>query len=209
MLYVIEKAKPYTRVKRGKLEHVKGYAGLSAPGKFVEKPVGQMVKENWNEKLQGISYERASELEGHDSPRISSAYFHFDRLTSQEQENTIQAYREEFKEAKKYQKDVLKDTGKTYAEVRKRKEEGKSIGGDKSMILPSILDKRRQAKRAVDRAKSIISDLSNRQEGLKKSGDATCPYDNLNGVQLRRFKQGAFWIREFKCPRGHVWQRTQ
>ena len=44
---------------------------------------------------------------------------------------------------------------------------------------------------------------------LKKSGDATCPYDNLNGVQLRRFKQGAFWVREFRCPRGHVWQRTQ
>ena len=46
-------------------------------------------------------------------------------------------------------------------------------------------------------------------EEVRKAGDATCPYDGMNGVQLRRFKQGAFWIREFRCPKGHVWQRTQ
>ena len=46
-------------------------------------------------------------------------------------------------------------------------------------------------------------------EEVRKAGDATCPYDGQNGVQLRRFKQGAFWIREFRCPKGHIWQRTQ
>lgn len=59
------------------------------------------------------------------------------------------------------------------------------------------------------RLKELGVELNAGKVYLKKSGDATCPYDNLNGVQLRRFKQGAFWIREFKCPRGHVWQRAQ
>lgn len=54
-----------------------------------------------------------------------------------------------------------------------------------------------------------------KEKGLEKSlakagsSDYTCPYDGLSGIQLRRFKQGAFWVREFRCPRGHVWQRVQ
>lgn len=44
---------------------------------------------------------------------------------------------------------------------------------------------------------------------VKKSSGITCPYDGLNGIQLRRYKQDAVWIREFRCPRGHVWQTVQ
>jgi GNAT superfamily N-acetyltransferase len=55
-----------------------------------------------------------------------------------------------------------------------------------------------------------IVDFEERNKRLKKSsGDYECPYDGLPGVQLRRFKQGAFWVREFRCSRGHVWQRVQ
>lgn len=132
------------------------------------KSAGQMVKDSWSEKLQGIPYERASELEGHDTPRMSAAYFHFDELTPQEQENTIQTYKNELEEAKRRQKDVLKETGKTYAEIRGRREKGISLGGDKSMLAPLSSSRRREAKRDIDRNESIIANLSSR---MKKTSE--------------------------------------
>jgi hypothetical protein len=46
------------------------------------------------------------------------------------------------------------------------------------------------------------------KEVLKKSG-GRCPHDKRQGVQIRRFKQGADWIREFRCPKGHIFQEVQ
>jgi hypothetical protein len=42
-------------------------------------------------------------------------------------------------------------------------------------------------------------------ENLNK-GAATCPYDGKSAVQLRRYYQAPYWIREFKCKSGHVFQ---
>jgi hypothetical protein len=43
---------------------------------------------------------------------------------------------------------------------------------------------------------------------FKKSG-GRCPFDGRQGVYLRRFFQAPYWIREYKCPKGHIFQETQ
>jgi hypothetical protein len=40
-------------------------------------------------------------------------------------------------------------------------------------------------------------------DDLEKSAN-TCPYDGSQAVQLRRYYQAPYWIREFKCKKGHV-----
>jgi hypothetical protein len=43
---------------------------------------------------------------------------------------------------------------------------------------------------------------------LEKAGDK-CPSCGRTGVQLRRFKEGPYWIREFKCANGHIHREVQ
>ena len=43
---------------------------------------------------------------------------------------------------------------------------------------------------------------------LEKSG-GKCPIDGKQGVLLRRYKEGAYWVREFKCPKGHIFSEQQ
>jgi hypothetical protein len=41
---------------------------------------------------------------------------------------------------------------------------------------------------------------------LEKS-NLECPFCKRPGTRLRRYKQGAFWIVEYRCPNGHIFQK--
>jgi Fe-S-cluster containining protein len=43
---------------------------------------------------------------------------------------------------------------------------------------------------------------------LEKAG-GRCPMCNRTGVLLRRFKEGPYWVREFKCSNGHIYREVQ
>ncbi len=47
-----------------------------------------------------------------------------------------------------------------------------------------------------------------KEEEVKKSG-GKCPFDGKQGVYLRRFYQSPYWMREYKCPKGHVFTEVQ
>ena len=47
------------------------------------------------------------------------------------------------------------------------------------------------------------------KEEVKKSGGGVCPHDGKRGVYLRRYYQVPYWIREYKCPSGHIFQEIQ
>lgn len=46
------------------------------------------------------------------------------------------------------------------------------------------------------------------KEKLEKSS-GKCPYCGKTSVLIRRFKNGPYWMREFKCSNGHVFQEVQ
>jgi Fe-S-cluster containining protein len=43
---------------------------------------------------------------------------------------------------------------------------------------------------------------------LEKSG-GKCPIDGSQGVLLRRYKEGVYWVREYRCRKGHIFSEQQ
>jgi hypothetical protein len=41
---------------------------------------------------------------------------------------------------------------------------------------------------------------------LVKAG-IECPFCKRPGIRLRRYKQGAFWITEYRCSNGHIFSK--
>jgi len=107
------------------------------------------VKDHWSIEVNGVSYERAVELEGHEYPRFAAAYFHFDKLTPEEQRATIEVAKRELSEAEQEHKRVLIETRKGYEKIREEQAQGQFYGGQDSMLKPLYNQKRKDAKKRV------------------------------------------------------------
>lgn len=55
---------------------------------------------------------------------------------------------------------------------------------------------------------NIGKNLGKNKDNLGKSG-GICPHDGKRGVYLRRYYQAPYWLREYKCPAGHIFQEVQ
>jgi hypothetical protein len=117
------------------------------------------MKNDWNESSNGISYERACELEGHEYPRIAAAFFHFGELTPVERERTIESYRDNLRQAKARAKRLLAEASAGYSQIRAEQSQGKFYGGQDSMMKPHYNQMRKDARRGVDIAQRSLDYL--------------------------------------------------
>lgn len=77
-----------------------------------------------------ISYERACELEGNDSPRISAWFFHFTELTQDERQACLASQQAELVRAKADHKQVLQYASEGYAKLKQDQARGEGMAGD-------------------------------------------------------------------------------
>ena len=119
-----------------------------------------LIDNDWDVEKNGITRERALELEGvPDYPRISAARFHFTRLTPEERARVLAIARRELTEAKEYAKSLRKQAAEGYSKIREEVSKGIEYGGQKSMLKPYYAGLRKQAQRLIEIAERNLASL--------------------------------------------------
>ena len=114
------------------------------------------IEQAWSIAANGISYQRAVELDGHEYPRLAVAVFRFDELTPSEQASTIAAQKTNLADAIADKAQTLKTVREGYAKIRDEKARGVKYGGQDSMIKPHL---NRQKKDAIARVRRLTEQV--------------------------------------------------
>ncbi len=109
---------------------------------------------------------------------------------------------EEGEEAKEGEKEKVEEEEEGEAGL----EEGLELpeGVEEPPVPPAIGYKQEEENKKPEEKKEKKPE----EEEVKKSG-GKCPFDGKQGVYLRRFYQSPYWMREYKCPKGHVFTEVQ
>jgi hypothetical protein len=62
--------------------------------------------------------------------------------------------------------------------------------------------------RASMRSRISYKELKDSEPLIKTGG--RCPHDGRQGIQIRRYRQyNGMWVRQYRCPDGHIFEEIQ